>query len=139
MAAGSWSVPTRRIWPPQFGQASTSIAKDRLSYCTSYTGDVLSTGRGSFVRRPAVGWTLLPRSVQPLAHLVADPCLEAPLATPPADGRSTDAELGSDLFAGQHATGEQAFLEAGETRRGSDHCTLTALKASPAPGSWRSP
>ena len=29
MAAGSWMVATRRMRPPQFGQASTSIAKAR--------------------------------------------------------------------------------------------------------------
>jgi hypothetical protein len=40
-----------------------------------------------------------------LAHLVADPSLEAPRATPPADGGSADAGLSGDLFAGEHAGG----------------------------------
>jgi hypothetical protein len=48
----------------------------------------------------AVGWALLLRSVQPRGHLVADPRLEASLATPPPDGGPTDAELSGDLLAG---------------------------------------
>ena len=116
MTAESCSVAISRSRSPQCGHSRTSIAKDHLSYCTSYTGDVLSTGRGGFARRPAIGWTLLPGSVQPLAHLVADARLEASLATPSADGGPTDAELSSDLLAGEHAGGQQALLEAREAR-----------------------
>jgi hypothetical protein len=34
-----------------------------------------------------------------------------PLATPPADGGPTDAELSGDLLAGEHAGSDQSFLE----------------------------
>ena len=109
-------VATRSIRFPHRGHASTSMSKDHLSYCTSCKGVVRGTQRGAFARRPAVGWTLLLGSVQPLAHLVADPRLEASLATPPPDGGPTDAELSGDLRAGEHAGGQQALREARETR-----------------------
>src|SRR5712692_3434888 len=117
VASGSSTVAIRRRRPPHCGQASTSISKDHLSYCTSCKGVVLGTRRGAFARRPAVGWTLLLGSVQPLAHLVADPSVEAPRSTPAPEGCPADAELGGDLLAGQHASGDQTLLEARESNR----------------------
>ncbi len=45
----------------------------------------------------------------------------------------TDAELGGDLLAGQHAGGKQAFLEARETRRGSDPLHAHPVEGLPTP------
>ncbi len=56
-------------------------------------------------------------SVQPLAHLVANTRLEAPLVPRAADG---DTELSGDLFAGEHAGSDQSLLETREARRGSN-------------------
>src|SRR3990170_4377258 len=134
MTAGSSIVAMSCIRPAQRGQHSTSRSKDHLSYCTSYRGAVLGTRRSVFAWKPAVGWTVLLGSIQPLAHLVADPRLEASLVTPPADGRPPDAELGGDLRAGQHAGGEQAFLEAREPRRGSDPLDADRIEGLPGAG-----
>src|SRR3970040_2309004 len=112
MTAGSSIGAMGCMRPAQRGQARTSRSKDHLSYCTSCTGDVLGAQRGGVARGAVVGRTLLPGSIQPLAHLVADARPEAPLATPSADGRATDAELRGDLRAGQHAGREHACLSA---------------------------
>jgi len=46
MTAGSCSVAISRSRPPQCGHARTSIAKERVSYCTSRSGCDDEVGRG---------------------------------------------------------------------------------------------
>lgn len=106
-ASGEVHSSTSRRRPAQCAQASTSSAKECLSYCTSRSG----LAHGPCFREFSMLGNLLGKPVEPLARLVADARLDKPLRAPPADRSPFDSEFVAELLGGQHPGGEQPLLE----------------------------